>query len=111
MSSSESGPWRIVMADTGLGMFLARVAVWLGLAASAGFAYPWIMNWYLGRWASRLLIAGRSVQYSGSPGGLLVTWLKTWFFSLITLSLCWWLRGRGNAGRYFDAHLGWGQPG
>ena len=103
--STWTGQWRVARADTGLGMFLARVLVWLSLLVTGSLAYPLFQNWYFGLWTGRLLIAGRSVRYTGTVGGLFGMWLKTLFFSFITLGLYWLIRGSGNASRYLDDHL------
>ena len=107
MTTGENNQWRVAMAESGLSMLFAKIIVWFGLLCTLGFAYPWLKNWYNHKWIGRLVIDGRHVRYTGNVAGILVTWLKTWFLSLITVSLYWWLRGSRNIMRYCDAHIEW----
>ena len=107
MVTETHGEWRILLADTGMEMFFVKLLKTLGILVTSGLAYPWLMDWYCHKWADRLIIDGRRVRYTGTVAGILRTWLKVWFFSSITLTIYWWLRGRRNILRYMDSHIEW----
>ena len=107
MGQQASNEWRIRMASYGLDMFINRILYQLGMLFSVGFAYPWLDTWYNRKWAAKLLIDGRRVEYVGTPSGLFQVFLKTWVFSILTLSIYWWFRGRRNVDRYVDSNMTW----
>ena len=96
--------WRIRMSEYSFKMLVFRLLKLIGMTMTAGLAYPWLESWYIHKWANRLIIDGRRVRYSGSASGLLVSWIKTWILSVLTLSLYWWLKGARTASRYVPRH-------
>jgi hypothetical protein len=107
MASESTNEWRVRTADVGLGMLFARIAFLVGSAITLYLAYPWLANWYFGKWARRLVLGGRKVNYTGTPSGIVGMWFKVWLLSTITLTVYWWIRGRSAVNRYMDAHVEW----
>ena len=104
---SNENEWKIRTADRGFRVFIQNVICMLGILVTLGIAYPWLMNWKFGSWASRLVLGGRTVRYTGSAGGILVMWVKVLLLSYITLSIYWWIGGRKAVDQYMDSHVEW----
>ncbi len=104
---SNENEWKIRTADRGFGVFIQNVICFFGILVTLGIAYPWLANWKFGNWAGRLVLGGRTVRYTGSPGGILVMWVKVLLLSYITLSIYWWFSGRQAVDRYMDSHVEW----
>ena len=106
---NDPSQWRIRSADTGIKVLLARLGVHLASVLTLYLAFPWLLNLYLRAWAGRLVLGGQRVRYTGSGMGLVKLWLKVWLLTVLTLTLYWWLRGRGAVNRYVDSHLTWAE--
>ena len=65
------------------------------------------MNWYMKTWTKRLIVGGRRMRYTGSSPDVFGRWIKLVLLSAVTLTLYWWLRGRGAMQTYMDTHLEW----
>ena len=104
---ANENEWKIRTADRGFIIFIQNLICFFGILITLGIAYPWLMNWKFRSWANRLVLGGRTVRYTGSPGGIVVMWIKVLLLTYITLSLYWWFSGRKAVDQYMDSHLEW----
>jgi len=109
MKMENQNIWKIRSADRGFVVFIQNVIYMLGIVFTLGFGYPWLANWKFAMWSRRLVLGGRTVRYTGSPGGILGMWVKVWIFSLVTLTIYWWFSGRKAVDQYMDSHLEWNE--
>jgi len=104
---SNDTEWRIRTANRGFDVCYQTLIFRLGCLFTGFIAYPWLANWYFGKWAGRLVLGGRTVRYTGSAGGILAMWLKVWLLSVLTLTIYWWISGRKAVDQYMDSHVEW----
>lgn len=102
-----TGTWKIQMADSGLGMFFLKIGCLMINMFTLFLAVPFTSVMYYNAWASKVDIDGRSLKFTGSAGGFLVTWVKTLLLSTITLGIYYILIGRKNVMRWVDSNLTW----
>tara|TARA_B110000495_G_C22685911_1_gene404561 strand:+ start:238 stop:585 length:348 start_codon:yes stop_codon:yes gene_type:complete len=106
-SGYGDGNWRIMMANSGMEMFLLRWGLFIVAAATFFLAVPWTTVIYQEKWASRVEIDGKTLKFTGSAGEFFMVWVKTLVLSIVTLSLYWWFRGSKNKARWIDSNLTW----
>ena len=52
-----------------------------------GLGFPWAMSFVYGWEVRHTVINGRRLEFSGTGLGLFCSWIKWWFFILITLGI------------------------
>ena len=102
-----TGTWKIMMADSGLGMFFLRIGCFLINVCTLFLAVPFTSVMYYTAWAGKVNIDGRSLKFTGNAGGFLVVWIKTLLLSVITVGIYYLLIGRKNVMRWVDSNLSW----
>ncbi len=102
-----TGTWKIMMAETGLNMFILRWALRMVNMVTVLLAVPWTSVIYYNAWSQNVNIDGKSLKFTGNAGGFFMVWLKTLVLSIITFSLYWWFRGSKNTARWVDSNLSW----
>lgn len=106
-TTTKPANWKIMMAESGLGMFFLRFALLLVNLFTLFLAYPWTCAAYYSAWARNVEIDGRRIRFTGNAGSFFIVWLKTLLLSTITLGLYWIFIGKKNTARWVDSNLSW----
>ena len=106
-AATTSGNWKILMAESGIGMFFLRIGLFMINLITLFLAVPWTTVMYYNAWANNALIDGRRIKFTGNAGSFFMVWLKTLFLSSITLGLYWIFVGKKNTARWVDSNLTW----
>ena len=102
-----SGKWKILMAESGLNMFLMRVLCLVLNFLTLFIAVPWTTTMYYNAWARNVEIDGKNLKFTGNAVSFFGTWLKTLVFSVLTLGFYYLIIGRKNIARWVDSNLQW----
>ena len=106
-AAPTSGNWKILMAESGMGMFFLKIGLFLINLITLFLAVPWTTVMYYNAWANNALIDGRKIKFTGNAGSFFMVWLKTLFLSVLTLGLYWIFVGKKNTARWVDSNLAW----
>ena len=58
------GNWKIMMAESGIGMFFLRVCLFLINLITLFLAVPWTTVMYYNAWANNALIDGKRIKFT-----------------------------------------------
>lgn len=97
--------WKIKMADKGL--FFTKLGAFLLTILTLGIAKPWADSMVINKWASNLVIDGRTVRYSGTGMELFGIWIKVFLLSIVTIGIYYLFWGRNAVNKYIDSRLSW----
>ena len=102
-----SGTWKILMAESGLNMFVMRIMCLLFNILTLFLAVPWTTTMYYNAWARNVQIDGKKLKFTGNAGSFFGVWLKTLIFSVFTIGFYYLIIGRKNIARWVDSNLQW----
>ena len=105
MPMNAGGDWAIQTAEYGL--FFTKLIGLILTAITLGFGLPWAKCMVINKWAKKVRIDGRPIKFTGTPMGLFGIWIKICVFSIITLSLYYWLAGYKQVAKYVDNNISW----
>ena len=105
MPMNTGGDWAIQTAEYGL--FFTKLIGFLLTGITLGFGLPWAKCMVINKWAKKVRIDGRPIQFTGTPMGLFGIWIKICVFSIITLTLYYWLAGYKKVAQYVDNNITW----
>ena len=89
-----SGTWKILMAESGLNMFMMRIICFILNICSLFLAVPWTTTMYYNAWAQNVQIDGKNLKFTGKATGFFGVWLKTLLLSAFTLGIYYLVIGR-----------------
>ncbi|MAK25653.1 MAG: hypothetical protein CMA02_00060 [Euryarchaeota archaeon] len=93
------------MADKGL--FFTKLGAFLLTIITLGIAKPWADTMVINKWASNLVIDGRTVRYSGTGMELFGIWIKVLLLSIVTIGIYYLFWGKYAVNKYIDSRLSW----
>ena len=102
-----SGTWKILMAESGLNMFLIRILCLVLNLLTLFIAVPWTTTMYYNAWARNVQIDGKNLKFTGNAVSFFGIWLKTLLFTVLTFSIYYLIFGRKNVARWVDSNLQW----
>ena len=102
-----SGTWKILMAESGLNMFMMRIICFVLNICTLFLAVPWTTTMYYNAWAQNVQIDGKNLKFTGKALGFFGVWLKTLLLSALTLGVYYLVIGRKNVARWVDSNLQW----
>ena len=102
-----TGTWKILMAESGLNMFMMRIMCLFFNILTLFLAVPWTTTIYYHAWASNVQIDGKKLRFTGNAVVFFGVWLKTLVLSVFTLGFYYLIIGRKNIARWVDSNLQW----
>ena len=105
-SPTDTSP-RWVVQSAHYGMFFTKLGAFLIWVFTLGLGAPWASCMVINKWCSNVIIDGRRIRFYGTPIELFGIWLKVFVFSILTLTIYYWIWGYKAVAQYIDSHLHW----
>ena len=105
-SPTDTSP-RWVVQSAHYGMFFTKLGALLIWVFTLGLGAPWASCMVINKWCSNVRIDGRRIRFDGTPIELFGIWLKVFVFSILTLTIYYWIWGYKAVAQYIDSHLHW----